>query len=109
MLRKAVLSMIAIAFAGPAFTSSGDAWQEFATDVRSKCLAATKQDIGNARVAVDPFGSERFGLAIVSGTATGTKTPVSRICIYDKRTRAVETGSELGRDIVKIEVPKAGK
>lgn len=45
-------------------------------------------------VVVDPFGSECFGLAIVTGRAA-IDGPASVICVLDKRSRAVEIGGAL--------------
>lgn len=111
MPRRISLCLAIVLAATPALSSSPDAWQEFAEDVKQKCLEATKDTIVEAGVAVDPFGSESFGLAIVSGFAKGVdeKIPVSRICVYDKQTQAVEAGSELDQDKLKVEIPAAAQ
>ncbi len=100
-LAAAFTSLIAL----PAAASSGDAWQEFAADVQAKCLAASKDTIMGAKAVVDPTGSEHYGLAILTGKAKGTETTISHICVYDKKTKAVELGSELSADSVKVELP----
>ncbi len=91
-------------FAVPAFASSDGAWEEFAADVKEKCLAAAKPVIEKAAIAVDPFGSERFGLAILSGTAKGAVASVSYVCVYDKQAKTVELGSELTADTVAVTI-----
>ena len=44
---------------------------------------------------VDPFGSESYGLARVTGKAKGADTEIAAICVYDKKTKAVEISGEL--------------
>ena len=40
-------------------------------------------------IEVNPFGSERYGAALVTATLAGGVTS-RMICIYDKATKAVE-------------------
>lgn len=105
MPRIAVTLTLVLASCLPAFASSDDAWQEFAAEVREKCLAAAEPALEKPAIAVDPFGSERFGLAILSGKAKGADATVSYVCVMDKQTRTVELGSELGSDLVGVTVP----
>jgi hypothetical protein len=93
----------------PAAASSDDAWQEFTADVQVKCLAATEGMIENAKIVVDPFGSESYGLAIVSGKAKGADATISHICVYDKQAKTVEIGGEMTTDTVKIDIPDQAK
>ncbi len=93
MLKRAALISAALLSAGPALAASGDAWAEFAVEVEEGCRAAGSEVISDPSVVVDPFGSESYGLALVSGETGGT--PVSMICVFDKQTKAVEIGSEL--------------
>lgn len=82
--------------AQPARASSDDAWEAFRADVALKCLAAAEATFVEAKATVDPFGSEHFGLALVTGNARGAEdTPIRAICVYDKQTQAAELGSEL--------------
>ncbi|MEH6689992.1 MAG: hypothetical protein V7774_02270 [Pseudorhizobium pelagicum] len=102
-MRTATLLAAALALcAGTAEASSDDAWAAFAQTVETKCLAAAKDMLDAPRAVVDPFGSESYGLAIVTGTAKGTTTEVSHICVMDKQTEAAELGSELGTDRVAV-------
>ena len=97
-MRTATLLAAALALcAGTAEASSDDAWAAFAQTVETKCLAAAKDMLDAPRAVVDPFG-----LAIVTGTAKGTTTEVSHICVMDKQTEAAELGSELGADRVAV-------
>ncbi|MGV8936112.1 MAG: hypothetical protein ACOH2J_03255 [Allorhizobium sp.] len=93
-----------LASGGPARASSDDAWAEFSAAVEQKCLSAVGGAIEKPVVVVDPSGSERFGLALVTGTPPKMKQPVSYICVLDKETGAVELGSELSSDMLTITV-----
>lgn len=98
MLKQAVFAAIALAaITTTAFASSGDAWAEFAAEVDAGCVAATAGFFDTASAVVDPFGSENYGLAVVTGK-TPAGTTASIICVFDKQTRTVEIGGEL--DIV---------
>jgi hypothetical protein len=94
MLKIIAAASFACLLAGPAFASSGDAWDTFRAEVEQKCLEATSDILTDAVAVVDPFGSESFGLAIVTGEAT-PGTEVRIICVTDKQTGAVEIGGEL--------------
>jgi len=94
MLKQFAAVALVFAASAPAFASSDDAWKEFAAEVETGCLAATSDTLKDATAVVDPFGSESYGLAVVSGIA-GTDTQVSMICVFDKETKAVEVGGEL--------------
>ncbi|MDV3250850.1 hypothetical protein DevBK_05840 [Devosia sp. BK] len=95
MLKRLTLAALLLSAASPsAFASSDDAWAEFATKVEEACLGATSEILTDARTTVDPFGSENYGLAVVTGKADATTTK-SVICVYDKKTEAVEIGGEL--------------
>lgn len=81
--------------ASGAHASSGDAWSEFRKEVADACLSAGATLVDAARVTVDPFGSEHFGLALVEGRTKGGDAPVRVICVFDKATRKAEIGGEL--------------
>ena len=109
MIRQFFVAGLASLLALPAVASSDAAWQEFAADVQAKCLDASKDMIEDAKAVVDPTGSENYGLAILTGNAKGTKTTISHICVYDKKTKKVELGSEFSADTVKVELPGSTK
>jgi hypothetical protein len=79
----------------PALASSPDAWDAFRQEVAAACIAAAAPLIENAAADVDPFGSESYGLALVYGKAKGSDSEVQAICVFDKKTKAVELGGEL--------------
>ena len=89
----------------PALASSDDAWAEFSKTVEAKCLEAAAGSLDAPKAVVDPFGSQSYGLAIVTGKAKGTDTVVTHLCAMDKQTEKAELGSELAPDMVGITVP----
>lgn len=88
----------ALLVAGPAFGSSDDAWSAFAAEVRDACLAAVGDRLAGASALVDPFGSESYGMAVVTGR-TADDQAASMICVMDKETRAVQIGGELNMTV----------
>ncbi|MFN3634885.1 MAG: hypothetical protein ACK4UW_12000 [Rhizobium rhizophilum] len=88
-----------------AIASSGDAWDAFAKDVAAKCTVLAEGRIEQPKVVVDPFGTESYGVAILTGKAVGADAIVSSICVYDKKSQAAEIGGELPADQVTITVP----
>jgi hypothetical protein len=79
----------------PALASSPDAWDAFRQEVAAACIAAAAPLMENAAADVDPFGSESYGLALVHGKAKGSDSEIRLICVFDKKTKAVELGGEL--------------
>lgn len=94
---RLVLASLAMlpALALPAAASSDDAWAQFRKDVETACLAAAEPQFETATARVDPFGSESYGLALVSGKAKGADAEIAAICVYDKQAKTVEIGGEL--------------
>lgn len=101
----AATALALITLSSSAFASSGDAWDAFAKDVAAKCTALAAGRIEQPKVVVDPFGTESYGVAILTGKAVGADATVSSICVYDKKSRAAEIGGELPADQVTITVP----
>lgn len=101
-----ILSLLAAASlaAGAAHASSGDAWEEFRADVSAKCIAAA-ESLEDASAIVDPFGTESYGLALVSGKPKGGEGSVTQICVYDKHTKAVELGGEIRAQVIPASAP----
>lgn len=87
---KQPLMVLAVALLpAMASASSEDAWEDFRADVETACLAlADAPDTASVTVEVNPFGSERYGAAVVTVTQdTGTDR---MICIFDKETKTTE-------------------
>jgi hypothetical protein len=80
---------------GPAMASSDEAWETFRETVSTACLAAAAPLLDGAMATVDPFGSEHFGLAVLSGREPGGTVMRSVICAYDKATGRAEVGGAL--------------
>ncbi|WP_245413548.1 hypothetical protein [Mangrovicella endophytica] len=68
---------------------------EFRTAVDAACTKATVGLLDDAAATVDPFGSESYGLALVTGAAKGSSRRASVICVYDKKTKEAEVGGIL--------------
>ena len=94
MLKYVTAMTIALLGALPALAASGDAWAEFAAKVDDSCVTATSGILENAKAVVDPFGSESYGLAIVTGTVTAGQT-AAIVCVFDKQAETVQIGGEL--------------
>jgi hypothetical protein len=109
MIQRALLLAAFSSLALSAVASSDDAWKEFVADVQTACLGASKDMIEDAKVVVDPVGSENYGLAVLTGKAKGADATISHICVYDKKTKAVELGSEFAGDTLKVEIPGSTK
>jgi len=99
------LAAAGFCLAGPALASSDEAWAEFAAKVEAKCLAAATDMLEEPAIAVDPFGTESYGVAILTGKPKGAEGQVSYLCVMDKKTETAELGSELGADTVTVTIP----
>ena len=86
----------------PAHASSDDAWAAFAKQVGTACVKAAQGQIDKPKAVVDPFGSQSYGLALVTGKAKGAKATISLICVFDKQKKTAEIGSELSADQVTV-------
>lgn len=98
MKRKTLITIVTLGtamYAAPALAASDDAWEAFRADVEAKCLAAAEPLFATAAATVDPFGSESYGLALITGKAKGADTEIAAICVYDKQAKTVEIGGEL--------------
>jgi hypothetical protein len=67
--------------ASPALASSGDAWEEFREDVRAACLALVQVQ-GTVTIEVNPFGTESYGVALVTVKADWGEDRMA--CVFDK-------------------------
>ena len=94
MLKRIILTTLALLPALPASAASDHAWASFSAEVEQACLQATSGMLENTSAVVDPFGSESYGLAIVSGQV-GEGHAAAIVCVFDKQTRAVQVGGEL--------------
>jgi hypothetical protein len=95
MSRVFLLAALGALFAAaPAAASSEDAWREFRANVEAGCRKAVADRLDKPAIAVDPFGSDSYGVAIATGASRDAKAPRAIVCIFHKRTKAVETSGE---------------
>ncbi len=85
-----------------ASAASEQEWTAFRADVSEKCLAAAEPLFATATATVDPFGSERYGMALIRGQARGTEVGIAAICVYDKTAKTAEIGGELPTSAVPV-------
>ena len=111
-MKSVILSMATIAAAlsigGAAHASSPDAWKQFNAEIEKKCAEAAGDMFRKPQVAVDPVGSENFGLAIVYGRSKEVKGRAAAICVVNKKTGVVELGTEMSSDLIRVRKPKDG-
>lgn len=86
----ALLVPLTMTFGQPVHASSPDAWLKFQRDVERKCIRETQIYITDAKADVDPYGSESYGFATVSGQSKRRLAQVSFFCLYDKRRQTVK-------------------
>lgn len=97
-----VLITMTVLGSTPARASSDDAWAAFARNVAKACKTGTGSTFVKPEVIVDPFGSETYGLAIVTGKLKAGGKAGTMLCVYDKKTGKAEVGSELGEEVVRV-------
>ena len=79
---------------------------KFAQEVEQKCTDAVGELFRRPMIAVDPSGTESYGVAIVYGRSKELKGPAAVICVIDKKTGKVEIGAPLGKEVVRVRKPK---
>lgn len=94
MIKQHTLIAALLLAPAPALASSEDAWKEFRAKVLKSCEKAVAGKLEKAQIAVDPFGSDSYGVAIAQGLSTDAKAPRRIICIFDKRSEKVEVSGE---------------
>ncbi|WP_208021124.1 hypothetical protein [Paracoccus alkanivorans] len=76
--------------ADAASASSDEAWEEFREQVRERCSElAEVPESGELTIEVNPFGSENYGLAMVTVAYPGDAQD-RMICVMDKATGKAE-------------------
>ena len=86
-------SLVALLTAQHAQASSPDAWEEFQQDVEKACLAAAGGVMQVKNIQLDPYGSESYGFAVLSGVENGSSTERLVACAYGKRSKVAEISS----------------
>lgn len=104
MLKKITVFMFCFGLSINCIASSFDAYEEFREEMRISCEKAAPEETLNLHdysITIDPYGSESYGMAILRGK-TSTEDNVFYICVYDKKTKKAELGSEM-RESDKLE------
>ncbi len=94
---KRALVAAGLISAAPAFAASESAWEEFRAEVRKACEKAVADRLDKPAIAVDPFGGERYGIAIAKGASKHTSAELTIVCVFDKKTKALETSGEFAQ------------
>ena len=95
------IAALAVLLPAAALASSDDAWVEFGKQVSAQCLKAVGKTVQKPAILIDPYGSDSFGIAIISGTSPGSDTKIGYVCIYNKQSKKTELGSELLMEVIK--------
>lgn len=78
-------------------------WESFRRSVADACIDAGRDLFKSVSIAIDPFGSKSYGLALMTGEAKAVDpSPISVICVYDKQSKTAEIGGALPEA---VEVP----
>lgn len=93
----------ALLTAGTATAASEEAWDEFRADVRTACLAKGQDLIETPAIVVDPFGSDTYGYALMTGMEKGSANVRSVVCVFDKQAKTAEVSAPL--DLATSEAP----
>jgi hypothetical protein len=96
MLRTWLGFMIGLVMITPASASSGDAWQAMRDKLRTGCLSkATAMGLGRIEISADPFGSQSYGIAVLTKRGTDRRRNLAYVCVMDKKTGAFEISGEV--------------
>lgn len=88
--------MIAAALSAPAAASTQQAWEEFRATVEETCQNAAEGLLEAPEIVVDPFGSESYGIAVLTGRDVGGDGDLLNVvCVVDKTTGAAELSGSL--------------
>lgn len=78
---------------GFAQAASEAAWDAFRLEMNARCTELAGEFMDEIEIRVDPFGSQSYGLALVSGQENGERS--ERLCVMDKQSRRVELGNPI--------------
>lgn len=88
LLAAGVVAAGVVAAGGAAFASTEEAWQEFRDRTEAACLALLPEGAA-AEIAVDPFGSQSYGIAMLHMTE-GPEAGSVMVCVMEKQGGAAE-------------------
>ncbi|GGE00669.1 hypothetical protein GCM10011390_19340 [Aureimonas endophytica] len=89
------LSLALSVFAAPGARGAEPDPQAFRAAVDAACRAAGAAALDEISATVDPYGSDHYGFALLSGIEKGTRATRSMLCAYDRASRRAEVGSLL--------------
>jgi hypothetical protein len=96
MLRTWLGFVIGLGMIAPASASSGDAWHAMRDKLRTGCLSeATAMGLGRIEISADPFGSQSYGIAVLTKRGGDRRRNLAYVCVMDKKTGAFEIGGEV--------------
>ncbi|MBP1850184.1 hypothetical protein [Rhizobium halophytocola] len=106
-MRNLALSAVMLALgAAPALASSQDAWDAFRAGVEKACLGAAADSLTQPKIVVDPFGTDHYGIAVITGTSRDpTAQPLSLACVYDKAAQTAEISQGFEADALQVTIP----
>jgi hypothetical protein len=82
MVKTLLGIVIGLGMIVPASASSGDAWQGMRDKLRTGCLSeAAAMGLGRIEINVDPFGSQSYGIAVLTKRGAGRKQNVAYVCV----------------------------
>lgn len=79
--------LLTLLLATPAMADSPEAWEEWRAEVDAACRALVT-DPGGIEIEVNPFGSEHYGVAIITLTTQAGSDRM--VCIFDKASKEAE-------------------
>jgi hypothetical protein len=108
MLSATRTASVALALLMPvsALAQNNGVSDPFAKEVEQKCTAAAGEVFRKPMIAVDPSGTETYGVAILYGRSKELKGPAAVVCVVDRKTGKVEIGTPLGKEVVRVRRPK---
>lgn len=95
-MKAATLAALLIG-AAPALASDEASWESFRAEVRKGCEKAVAGTFEKPAITVDPHGSESYGIAIARGKSKYGDATLTMVCVFDKKTKRIETSGEFGQ------------
>ena len=86
------LTLCLLLLSTPALATSDAEWDAFQAEIATACMALPDAP-QNAAIQVSPFGSESYGVALVTSITDGVVE--QQICVFDKANRAAELATPL--------------
>lgn len=91
-MTRLTTAALALLLPMPALASTDAEWEAFRKQVETACLGLL-EDPGKITIEVDPFGTQTFGVALIS--VVNDAWSARYICVMDKATGAAELSTGL--------------